>query len=104
MQKGEKGMATNDWLKGIIVGGLVGVALGILFAPKSGRETWEDISRTTNDLVDRTRQQCGEAKAKLEQMATGNWESYTDKKDRLMRAINAGVESFRQEASKESPS
>lgn len=95
-------MATNDWLKGMLVGSLVGAALGVLLAPKSGKETWEDMSKTANDLVGKTKQQYEQAKVKLEQAATSGKETYSDKKDRLKRAFNAGVESFKQESSKES--
>ncbi|PKN88782.1 MAG: hypothetical protein CVU51_03430 [Deltaproteobacteria bacterium HGW-Deltaproteobacteria-1] len=34
-------MAEKDWdlVKGVVIGGLIGAAIGILFAPKSGKET-----------------------------------------------------------------
>jgi gas vesicle protein len=35
----------SDLLKGLFIGGLIGVVLGILYAPKSGKETREDIAR-----------------------------------------------------------
>jgi gas vesicle protein len=31
-------MAAKDWVKGLVVGGLIGAALGILYAPKRGEE------------------------------------------------------------------
>jgi gas vesicle protein len=39
----------NDLLVGFIVGGLIGITLGILFAPKSGKETREDIARKAKE-------------------------------------------------------
>jgi hypothetical protein len=42
-KKGENNMATDDCVKGPIIGGLLGAAFGILYAPKSGKETREEI-------------------------------------------------------------
>ena len=36
----------NDLLLGLLIGGLVGAAFGVLFAPKSGKETREGIFHT----------------------------------------------------------
>jgi gas vesicle protein len=39
----------RDLLLGLFIGGLIGATLGILFAPKSGRETREDILRKAKE-------------------------------------------------------
>ena len=36
----------SDLVLGLLIGGLIGAAFGILFAPKSGKEMREDIFRT----------------------------------------------------------
>ncbi|MCE5264178.1 MAG: YtxH domain-containing protein [Deltaproteobacteria bacterium] len=36
---------------GVVLGGLVGAALGILFAPQSGRQTRKDICDKTGELL-----------------------------------------------------
>ena len=41
----------NDLLKGLFVGGLIGMVLGVLFAPKSGKQTREDITRKADELL-----------------------------------------------------
>ena len=41
----------GDLLAGFIIGGLVGITLGILFAPKSGKESREDIARKADELI-----------------------------------------------------
>jgi gas vesicle protein len=41
----------SDLLVGLFIGGLIGTALGILYAPKSGKETREDISSKANELL-----------------------------------------------------
>ena len=35
----------SDFIKGLFIGGLMGAVLGILYAPKSGKETREDIAQ-----------------------------------------------------------
>jgi len=45
----------GDWLKGLLVGGLVGVVVGLLFAPKSGQELREDISVKAKDFADKVK-------------------------------------------------
>ncbi len=40
---------------GLIIGSAIGGALGMLLAPKSGRETREDITRRMKDMADRTK-------------------------------------------------
>ncbi len=90
-------MAANDWVKGFIVGGLVGAVLGILYAPKSGRETREDIFKSTEELLVKAKEQYEQAKVKMEDLGSHGKEAYAEKKERLRRAIEAGVEAFKEE-------
>ncbi len=41
----------GDWVKGLLIGGLVGVIVGLLYAPKSGRETRDDLSDKAKDIA-----------------------------------------------------
>jgi len=41
----------SEFLAGLIIGGLIGVTLGILFAPKSGKESREDVARKADELM-----------------------------------------------------
>ena len=38
-------------LSGLLIGGLVGVIAGLAYAPKSGRETREDLSGKAKDMA-----------------------------------------------------
>ena len=40
-----------DFLKGLLIGGLIGAAVGILYAPKSGKETREQIAKKSDEFL-----------------------------------------------------
>ena len=44
-------MGAADCFKGLIVGGLIGAAFGVLYAPKSGKETRETICNSAEELL-----------------------------------------------------
>lgn len=41
----------GDWVKGLFIGGLVGVIVGLLYAPKSGKETRDELSDKAMDIA-----------------------------------------------------
>jgi gas vesicle protein len=120
----------GDLLKGLFIGGLIGMALGILFAPKSGKETREDLSRKANEMLAKAKEEYEKAaeksklayeaslmhlknfddsvKGKAEEMgnkvselASQSIESMQNNKNRLKKAIDAGMEAYKEESSKE---
>src|SRR5699024_12685023 len=46
-------MANKNFLVGTLIGGIVGAAVALLFAPKPGRELREDITMNTYSMIDR---------------------------------------------------
>jgi gas vesicle protein len=42
----------KDMLLAFVLGGLIGAALGILYAPKSGKETRSNIKKFGEEIVD----------------------------------------------------
>jgi gas vesicle protein len=122
-----------DFAKGLVIGGLIGAVLGVLYAPKSGKETREDIARKTEDLMVRAREEYEQAldkskkaydaavkrlkeaevsakekveevESKVEELKERGKETLLDGKGRLKRAIDAGVEAFKEEKDKTSAS
>ena len=113
-------MAEKDWdlVKALVIGGRIGAGLGILFAPKSGKETREDIARKTDELlarvgeefekedgrgrlafegaIDRVKQAEEKAVEKITDLA----QKISQNKSRLMSAIDAGKEAYRAEKNK----
>lgn len=92
-------MAADDCIKGLVIGGLIGAALGILYAPKSGKETREEIRHSAEELLEKAKEQYEEASRKIEQLAGREKALYVGKKERLKKALEAGVEAFKQETS-----
>jgi gas vesicle protein len=120
---------SGDFIKGLVIGGLIGAALGILYAPKSGKETREDIAQKAEELVERAkaeyekavekskiayesaikrlkelelsaREKVEEVEGKVSEFAQHSSETIQDNKNRLRKAINAGAEAYREEKSK----
>ena len=58
-------MAALDYVKGMVAGGLVGLVVGILAAPKSGKETREALGKSTEDLLNTVKEQVGQTRAKV---------------------------------------
>jgi gas vesicle protein len=73
--------------------------LGILYAPKSGKETREGIRNSAEELLEKAQEQYEEASRKIEQLADREKELYFGKKERLKKALDAGMDAFKQEAS-----
>ncbi len=51
-----------DFFKGFLIGGAIGAAFALLFAPKSGSELRADIRRKSRELYDETEEKLGELK------------------------------------------
>jgi gas vesicle protein len=119
----------GDLLKGLLIGGLIGAGLGILYAPKSGKETREDIARKTEELLGKAKEEYEKAiekskrayelavqrleelqlsakekvedvENKINEFAQQSSETIQDNKNKLKRAIDAGVDAYRHEKSK----
>jgi gas vesicle protein len=57
----------RDLLVGLLFGGLIGAALGILYAPKSGKETRDEIAGKTKELLGKAEELLGKVKEEYEE-------------------------------------
>ena len=119
----EKG---GDFVSGFLIGGIAGVIVALLYAPKSGKETRAELGKRAEDLIATARDDYEKAlerskktyesaikrlqdlesaaKAKVEhleeevsEITDQGVEALYEGKSRLKRAINAGVEAFKEE-------
>lgn len=79
-------MVSSNLIKGLAIGGLVGAGVAVLFAPKSGKETREQILNSAQDVLEKAKAQYEDAVGKLELL----------KDSRLKKALDAGVAAYRQ--------
>jgi hypothetical protein len=83
-------MAAYDWSKGLIKGlfwgGLIGVVIGILYSTKKDKGTWEDIGKSADELADKTKEQIGQARRKMEELANRGKDSYEGEMESLKEA------------------
>lgn len=89
-------MVSNNLVRGMVIGGLIGAGLGILFAPKSGKETRDQMQSAVQDVISKAKTQYAEAVAKIDELKTQNKEIFAAKKDRLTKAIAAGREAYQE--------
>ncbi|MDR2458149.1 MAG: YtxH domain-containing protein [Clostridiales Family XIII bacterium] len=77
----------KDTLCAFILGGLIGAALGVLYAPKSGKETRQDIKRFSEDVADKV-------KDLGEDFTEKGRKVYEEGKDKINEVLEAGKKAF----------
>lgn len=94
-------MAADSYVKGliagglIVAGGLIGAALGILFAPKSGKETRREIRHSAEELLEKAKDQYEDATKKIEKLADRQKDLLIEKKDSLKKTLETGLAAFK---------
>ena len=115
----------NDLLKGLCIGGLIGVALGVLFAPKSGKEMRDDLMNNADDLLTKlkaeyenickkskqvfeesienfnsmnisAKEMAGEVENKIADTTRKSLEIIQNENSRFKKAIDAGMKAYRE--------
>ena len=80
------GRSAKSVFTGLLVGGVIGAATALLFAPRSGEETRTDIRNKAIDLRDRTKETVkdtvSQAKSRANELKDNVWEKAEELKER----------------------
>jgi gas vesicle protein len=115
----------GHFFKGLFIGGLIGAVIGILYAPKSGKETRENLARQADEIIAKAkegfeenkeaneeelkrlenmessvRDKASEVENKISEFTHQSAKAVQDSKKRLKKAIYAGVEAYREKKKK----
>ena len=74
----------------------MGVAIGVLFAPKSGQETRDMLKSKANEGADYLRRRSDEVRDQATDLIGRGREAYQSQKDNLAAALEAGRQAYRQ--------
>lgn len=92
----------TDFVAGFILGGLLGTALALLFAPRSGEETRQQLTESAEHLRDRTLERVDEVAKKMRVTADDLTERGRARFDegaaRLREIAERGREAFEEKA------
>lgn len=83
-----------------LVGIGVGALVGILFAPKSGEETREFLSKKAEDGRDYAQRKARELRERADELIEQSKDVAGRKKDSISAAVEAGREAYLRESSK----
>ncbi len=100
----------NNRFSAFLTGGLIGLALGILFAPRRGQETRDQLRKKADDLIEQGRGSYEEQRERVleavdvgREAALGRTEELkakiTQTKDKLKAQVDAVAESAREKIS-----
>lgn len=99
-QQDNAAVSASTVLVSFLAGAALGASLALLYAPKSGRETRDQISDLTDDAVGKIKEYAKEAQDKIKTALEDGKETLMEKKSILSSAIEAGREAIQKEKEK----
>jgi gas vesicle protein len=89
-------MADDSGSFGWFLAGLgLGAVLGVLYAPKSGRETREDLLRSAEEGRDYVNSRARQVRAQADQWVDRGRDVLQKQKDQFTAAVDAGRQAYR---------
>lgn len=85
-----------DVLKGFVFGSLAGAVLGMLFAPKSGKELRKDIKSKTDEVVERGKETYNVQKEKVQETIETGKQAAAQRSSEIKEKIEETREKVRQ--------
>ncbi len=77
--------SSGETILAFLLGGIIGACLGILFAPKSGKETREKLRFLLEDLGEKAESWVKEEKDKIEDFVSSVKEKVSEKKEQAKK-------------------
>ncbi len=86
--------SSASWLLSFVLGGLVGAAVAMLLAPKSGRQTREQIKDIAQDAKEKAEDYYGQMKDKVSSAMQKGSEIFEQKKSEMQSTMEQGKEVY----------
>jgi len=84
-----------------ILGGLIGAAAGILYAPKSGKETRKNIKKLGEEIADKAGDMSNDFKETCRKLYEEGQEKVSCGKDKISEVFEAGKKAFKEFSKKD---
>ncbi|HET6515173.1 MAG TPA: YtxH domain-containing protein [Thermodesulfovibrionales bacterium] len=97
MRHEDEGYSAGSVLLSFLLGGMVGAGVALLLAPKSGKETREQIKELAEDVRGKTGEYVEQVKGKMTASLDKGKDFFEEKKSIITRAVEAGKEAYEKE-------
>lgn len=97
MRYDEEGYSASSIFLSFLLGGMVGAGVALLLAPKSGRETRQQIKEFTDDVREKAENYVEQAKGKATSALEKGKGFVQEKKSIITTAVEAGKEAYERE-------
>jgi gas vesicle protein len=94
-EESEFNTSSGSWLLSFILGGLIGAAVALLLAPKSGRQTREQIKDLAEDAKERAEDYYDKAKSQISTAMQKGAEILEQKKAEVESRVSGVKEAYR---------
>lgn len=88
------GKGGGSWLLAFVLGGLVGAAVALLTAPKSGRQTREQIRGVAHDARERAEDYYDQMKGRISDTMQKGAHIFQQKKEQMKSTVESAKEAY----------
>lgn len=90
-----KKSSPGAFFSGLMIGGAIGTVVGLLVAPRTGKETRKVIKKSANALPELAEDLTTSIQLQADRLSESTWENWEDTLKRLKLAIATGIETSR---------